>query len=74
MLTDLADDYRRVRGELERSILPLASLVDGRQFSFQASLHGLQFRRADVPTSWAVRGNSWVLTQIVCVGPTSAGR
>jgi hypothetical protein len=43
-LTDLVDSYRRTRGELERSVLPLATSVDGRQFSFQASLHGLQFQ------------------------------
>ena len=35
------DDYRRVIEELECSILPLATSVDWRQFTFQASLHGL---------------------------------
>ena len=29
---------------MERSILPLATSVDGRQFTFQASLHGLQLQ------------------------------
>ena len=43
-LTDLVDNYRRTRGELERSILPLATSVDGRQFTFQASLYDLQFQ------------------------------
>jgi uncharacterized protein len=43
-LTDLVDEYRRVRGELERSVSPLATSVDGRQFTFQASLHGLQLQ------------------------------
>ena len=43
-VTDLVDEYRMVRGELERSILPLATSVDGRQFTFQASLHELQFQ------------------------------
>jgi Helicase HerA, central domain len=43
-LTDLVDDYRRLRDELERSVLPLATSVDGRQFTFQASLHQLQFQ------------------------------
>jgi hypothetical protein len=43
-LTDLVDEYRRVRDEVERSILPLATSVDGRQFTFQASLHGLQLQ------------------------------
>jgi hypothetical protein len=39
--TDLVDEYRRVRGELERGVLPLATSVDGRRFTFQASLHQL---------------------------------
>ena len=43
-VSDLLDEYRMVRGELERSILPLATSVDGRQFTFQASLHELQFQ------------------------------
>jgi Helicase HerA, central domain len=40
-LTDRVDEYRRARGELERGVLPLATSVDGRQFTFQASLHEL---------------------------------
>jgi uncharacterized protein len=36
--------YRRIRHELERTILPLASSVDGRRFTFQASLHELAFQ------------------------------
>jgi uncharacterized protein len=43
-VTDLVDEYRRVRDELEFSVLPLATSVDGRQFTFQASLHGLQLQ------------------------------
>jgi uncharacterized protein len=43
-LTDLVEEYRRVRDEVERSVLPLATSVDGRQFTFQASLHGLQLQ------------------------------
>jgi hypothetical protein len=43
-LTDLLDNYRRTRGELERNVLPLATSVDGRQFTFQASLHELEFQ------------------------------
>jgi DNA helicase HerA-like ATPase len=35
-------EYRDVRDALERALLPLASSVDGRRFSFQASLHGLE--------------------------------
>jgi DNA helicase HerA-like ATPase len=36
------DEYREVREQLERSLLPLATSVDGRRFSFQTSLHGLE--------------------------------
>jgi len=34
--------FREARRELEASLLPLATSVDGRRFSFQASLYGLQ--------------------------------
>jgi uncharacterized protein len=34
--------FRKARRELEASVLPLATSVDGRRFSFQASLYGLQ--------------------------------
>jgi DNA helicase HerA-like ATPase len=34
--------YRTLRAELERSILPLAGSVDGRAFTLQASLEGLE--------------------------------
>ena len=33
--------FRQARRELEASVLSLATSVDGRRFSFQASLHGL---------------------------------
>src|SRR4051812_11196734 len=36
--------YRAMRRELERSVLPLATSIDGRRFSFQASLHDLELR------------------------------
>ena len=36
--------YRNLRGQLERVILPLATSVDGRRFTFQASLHELVFQ------------------------------
>ena len=36
--------FRAVRRELEASVLPLASSLDGRRFTFQASLHGLEVR------------------------------
>jgi len=38
-------DYRRVREQIERSVLPLATSVDGRTFDCQASLHQLALRR-----------------------------
>jgi DNA helicase HerA-like ATPase len=37
-------EYRELRREIEASVLPLATSVDGRRFSFQASLHGLEHR------------------------------
>jgi uncharacterized protein len=43
-LPDLVDEYRQIRGDLERAILPLAGSVDGRQFTFQASLHQLRLQ------------------------------
>ena len=36
--------FREMRRSLEASILPLATSVDGRRFSFQASLHGLELQ------------------------------
>jgi uncharacterized protein len=38
----LVEEYRGVREALERAVLPLATSVDGRRFSFQTSLHGLE--------------------------------
>lgn len=35
------DTLRTLRRDIEASVLPLATSVDGRRFSFQASLHGL---------------------------------
>ena len=35
------ESFREVRRSIEASVLPLATSVDGRWFSFQASLHGL---------------------------------
>ncbi len=36
------EEYRGVREALERAVLPLATSVDGRRFSFQTTLHGLE--------------------------------
>lgn len=44
-LSERMATYRRVREEMERGILPLATSVDGVAFDFQASLHGLVLRR-----------------------------
>ena len=38
------DRFRSLRRQLEASVLPLATSVDGRRFSYQASLHDLQHR------------------------------
>src|SRR4051812_6277320 len=38
------EHFREVRRELEESVLPLATSLDGRRFTFQASLHGLELR------------------------------
>jgi hypothetical protein len=38
---DRLDEFRAVRQQIETSILPLSTSVDGRSFTFQASLHGL---------------------------------
>jgi DNA helicase HerA-like ATPase len=43
-LAGAAEDYRRIREQLERGVLPLATSVDGRQFTFHASLHDLQLQ------------------------------
>jgi len=44
-LTERLADYRDLREGIERSILPLATSVDGSAFTFQAGLHDLQLRR-----------------------------
>jgi len=43
-LEDRLERFRAVRRDLEASVLPLATSVDGRRFSFQASLHELDLR------------------------------
>jgi hypothetical protein len=44
-ITERLREYRRTREELEQSVLPLGTSVDGAAFAFQASLHGLEVRR-----------------------------
>ena len=43
-LRESIDRYRSVRRHLEEEILPVATSVDGRHFSYQASLHGLRLQ------------------------------
>jgi hypothetical protein len=38
------ESFREVRRKAEASVLPLATSVDGRRFSFQASLYGLELQ------------------------------
>ena len=38
------DAFRSLRAEIEASVLPLATSLDGRRFSFQASVNGLALR------------------------------
>ena len=38
------ESFREARRDIEASVLPLATSVDGRRFSFQASLHGLELQ------------------------------
>src|SRR5687767_4717057 len=37
-------EFRELRRNIEESILPLATSVDGRRFELQASLHGLELQ------------------------------
>jgi uncharacterized protein len=36
------EEYRGVREQLESAVLPLATSIDGRRFTFQTTLHGLE--------------------------------
>jgi DNA helicase HerA-like ATPase len=60
-----AEDFRSLRRVLEKDVLPLATSVDGRRFSFQASLHGLELE----PGSYVVleNGGEGRLGQVVTV-------
>ena len=65
-MRDSLDRYRAVRRQLEEEILPLATSVDGRRFSYQASLHGLQLQAG----SYVVleQGSERRLGQVVTLG------
>ena len=43
-ISQQVDSFRAVRREMEASVLPLATSVDGRRFTFQASLYGLELQ------------------------------
>src|SRR5215208_2847281 len=43
-VTQRLQAYRSLRSEIEASILPIATSVDGRRFSFQAAIEGLSLR------------------------------
>ena len=43
-LDQQAAEFRAMRRQIEESILPLATSVDGRRFELQASLHGLELQ------------------------------
>jgi uncharacterized protein len=43
-LDEQAAEFRALRRQIEASILPLATSVDGRRFELQASLHGLELQ------------------------------
>jgi DNA helicase HerA-like ATPase len=43
-LAGRVDTYRTLRAQAEASILPLATSLDGRRFSFQAGIEGLELR------------------------------
>ena len=60
------DRFRAVRQQLEQEILPLATSVDGRTFSFQASLHGLELQAGAYVA--LEQGSERRLGQIVTLG------
>ena len=60
------DRYRAVRQRLEEQILPLATSVDGRRFTYQASLHGLSLQAGSYVA--LEQGSERRLGQIVTLG------
>ena len=57
------EEYRGIREQLESAVLPLATSVDGRRFSFQTTLHGLELEAGGYVTIEG--GGSARLGQIV---------
>jgi hypothetical protein len=65
------DTFREVRRNLEASVLPLATSVDGRRFSFQASLYGLELQ---VGSYVVLEGDGTrYLGQVLTLGPPTLG-
>jgi DNA helicase HerA-like ATPase len=60
------DRYRAVRQQLEEQVLPLATSVDGRRFTYQASLHGLALQAGSYVA--LEQGSERRLGQIVTLG------
>ena len=65
-LRESLERYRTVRQQLEESVLPLATSVDGRRFSYQASLHGLELQAGSYVVLEA--GSERRLGQVVTLG------
>jgi hypothetical protein len=62
--------FRAVRHEIEASVLPLATSLDGRRFAFQASLHGLELRLGGYVV--IEHGGERLLGQVLDIEPTQA--
>ena len=60
------DRYRAVRRQLEEQVLPLATSVDGRRFSYQTSLYGLGVQAGSYVA--LEQGSERRLGQIVTLG------
>ena len=60
------DRYRAVRRQLEEQVLPLATSVDGRRFTYQASLHGLALQSGSYVA--LEQGSERRLGQVVTLG------
>ena len=66
--------YRETREALERSVLPLATSVDGRSFALQASLHDLEIRRGGYVALETDRGSRLgLVTDLRAETVTAAG-
>src|SRR3954454_16579464 len=69
-VTTPVEEYRQVVEALERGIRPLATSVDGRQFGFQASLHGLTLQTGGYVV--LERGGETSFGQILSLRPDRA--